>query len=813
MSAKPGLYQPSFNAGELAGDTHGRTDVKQFYSGAALMRNCEPVPQGGFRLLPRSWHEGRVRALLDAIDGELTQDDATLSAPGVVALLDLDAAAPVEVVEISAFSAASAIADALLVELHDAAALEWVAVSAALDVGTTARTRRVALPPGQSVTADQVRVRLVVAPGGSTAFTVGGIAAFEAGAPATDAVIWPFTFSASEAYDVVIGAGHADIWRGGQFVGAAGLPYTVGEIGGLRTTQRADTMLLWLETEQPQRLMRQGADHEWSVDDVPFDPVADVDYGGDYPKVTDEWEVYLRYPTSDSTHAGGANLFLAVIVAGEETPGLDTGSSSVNWSTFAGTLQAAINALPSVGGGVTVSQASSSGLTRFTIAFGGVNDGQRFDLAARVVNTTEAAATATHSQIGDAGGEPLISEARGWPRCGTFYQDRLILGGFRSKPSAIAASVTGDYFNLNARIEAASGAIVQNLDTEGAELIEWLARGRFLMIFTSEAEYFAPDRVIDRNQPINIVECSRNGVAPNVAVVSSEGSLLYVGRNRSIVYAATYSDVAQSYDSDPLSLLASHLVDGVRGAALQKSATETDANRYFLVRDDGLLAIGIMIRGQEVTAFVGWETDGLVRRISVNGANEARVIVEREVDGQPLLFLERLSADVVLDGALAMALEPASATVTGLGIHEGATVWAEADGFMAGPYVVEDSAIQLPEPASTVTVGRWTAPRVQTLRLPRAIDDRTVVDRPANVHTVRFHVIGTTSIAVGANDEPAEDLPLYRAGDPTDAPLAPVTRELMIDGLTGWSDEGAVVVTQLRPGRLHVRDITIEAEI
>ena len=44
MVARPGQYQASLNSGELAPAVWGRSDIKQFYSGASLMAGAEPVP-------------------------------------------------------------------------------------------------------------------------------------------------------------------------------------------------------------------------------------------------------------------------------------------------------------------------------------------------------------------------------------------------------------------------------------------------------------------------------------------------------------------------------------------------------------------------------------------------------------------------------------------------------------------------------------------------------------------------------------------------------------------------------------------------
>lgn len=71
----------------------------------------------------------------------------------------------------------------------------------------------------------------------------------------------------------------------------------------------------------------------------------------------------------------------------------------------------------------------------------------------------------------------------------------------------------------------------------------------------------------------------------------------------------------------------------------------------------------------------------------------------------------------------------------------------------------------------------------------------------------------TTSIAIGANGNPARNIPLYRFGMAVDAPLAPQSRSVRVSGLRGFSKEPTVVITQTRPGKLKVRDITVEQKL
>jgi len=303
-----------------------------------------------------------------------------------------------------------------------------------------------------------------------------------------------------------------------------------------------------------------------------------------------------------------------------------------------------------------------------------------------------------------------------------------------------------------------------------------------------------------------------------VPIIESEDALLYFTPDRQtgdrhgiLLYAMSYDDVNQAYVSTPLSLLASHIVRDVIDAALQKTSTATDANRLWAVRADGTMTEGVMIRNQDVTAFVRWTTAGLVKAVCVDGKGRAHVVVERTTDGAQELYLERMEEGLIFDGTVEQTYDVPTATIENLDMHEGAEVWARADGYVTGPFTVAGATITLPFTASSVQVGRWTAPVCKLLPLPSDVAERTVLRRPKRVHTVRLDLIDTTSVAVGANGEAADDVALYFAGQPTDAPPPPFTGMMEVSGLVGFSDEGIVEITQVRPGALQWRAVTVEA--
>lgn len=805
MVARPGTYQASFNAGELGPNVWGRSDIKQFYSGASLMQNAEPVPQGGFDALPGSIDTGYVRGPLAVVAGSVTLTLGPHAAPAVLAIVRLpfgtDLAALDLVLTSSTGATLSLVVETTLDEVL------WTGLGAPLVLRAAPLSRRRAAPPGLPVAASAVRIRLVSVPPAPVTFTLTGLTSYTelATLPAA-ARSFDYTYAIDKAFSLVLTPGNADFYNGDTFVGSTAIGVTVLQLADIKREQRLDTMYLWHPDLAPLRLMRSESDGDWTVDAAPFTSLPNVNYGGTYANiVNDVWNITLRWS------AGPADLALELKINGEDTQAVTLGVGP-DWPAFLTALKAAIEALPSVDPGVTLTQTLAANSSVITITFAGVgNSGNRFTMAASINNVTTAAANVSHPVFGDPGGEAIMSALRGWPVTGAFYQDRLYQAGFRSEPGALLGSVTGEYLDLNTRIESASGGILVRLDTSGAERIEQLIRSRHLVIFTNEAEYYITDRAIVRTTPPNVAESSRNGISPAIRPVENEGGIIYVNRSRSLIYAAAYSDVSQKYDSEPISLLASHLALGLKAMAIQRSSEATDAARLYLVRDDGLMVVGVMIRNQDVTAFTRWVTDGLVRDVTVDGAGRPYVLVERVVAGVARLFRERLDSAADLHQQRSISLGAPSMTVTGLSAYEGRTVWASADGYFDKAYVVTGGQITLAYLATNIVVGRWTPPIVRTLPVPRLVGERTQLARPVRVHTVRAKLAGSTSLAIAANGQAPRDVPLLKAGVPSDQPIPPSFDPIMVTGLAGYSDEGFVSFTQVRPGRFAVRDITLEA--
>lgn len=614
-----------------------------------------------------------------------------------------------------------------------------------------------------------------------------------------------FNASDGSAYDIVFRPGSAQAW------GETGIADSF-NIAGLTepmlpeftVAQQLDTMLVFHEDLETPRI-RALAPDDWQVDTAPFVNIPNYDFGADingdpYANgVPAEWTLEFTGLTDDVT------VFILTI------SGQDTTSIVFNSTTTAldDLVQAAILALPNTYPGITAVADGSD----IVITFAGEgNEGDGWAVSGRVVNKADAAVLSHKTVAGVAPGEPVMSADRGWPQCGAFYGQRLLIGGFKSLPNAWAFSLLASYFNFDERFAEANGPALVPMETPGGERIEQIVAGRDIAIFTSLGEYWLAERGLSKSEPPNHVKASSNGTQRGVPVIDVEGSLLYMHRNGGVVGEFRYTDLEGNYVSADISLVASHLIDGVIDMALKRATISRDGNQLALVQSDGAARLATILREQEITAFSRITSQqATFISASNNARNEIAMIVQRPSSRR----LERFEEGLLLDEAQAFAFETPNATIGGLDRFTGREIWCIADGHVFGPFTLIGSSLTLPIEVSQGEVGTWMAPVVQTLPLSRMLAQDVVLKKRGRIHTVQLELVDTTSIAISVNGKALSEVDLVRFGAEADVPELErsFTGRAKVSGLTGYSDDPYVTISQTRPGRMTVRSITIEAAL
>ncbi len=807
MVTSAGPRKSSCNSGELDKLIAGRPDIKQYYSGGLKFKGIEPVPQSGFRLMPGTIDAGPVRKGLVTVNP--TDSFTSFGPHSVPTTIYQQTFAASEVAGVHVLALTADVSFNYTVEVLTGG--NWLSVSAPMGGGQSPVSRFVSFPPGQ--TRNSTAVRIVAAPGGVATFALDAVTVFTESGPTVAPRYKTLRQDQNNGFMFSFGPGFCDIWKNKTWVACVYMPELAAwMLPDLDFYAEASTVGVFHEDLQTIRVRRAGSDYEWTVDVWPYVGVPKIDYGGSYPKTDDIWEIFMRWSEGEASYC-----YLNITVNGEKATAVDfqsvaTGqsvpidgnSNADNWNDFCARLALAINDLPSLDGGVTVSQQALPGRARkLTVVFGGDASGEEYEVSCLVGNTSEVSALPSHTQIGKTDGEPVISALRGWPGTCALMQDRLGYARLKGQTAAQILSATGEYFTLNIEAGGDGAARLDRLRSQTSEKILRIKESKYFLAFTNLGTYFSTNRTISRNEPLNYVLASEVGIRPNTDPIDLEGLLYYVANNGRLILSMEYDDVSTSYNANPETLLSSHLIDGVTRNARQVGSTATDTNRMWLLREDGRLLSANVIRNQDILGICEWlcADGGKVREITIDGYNDSWISVDRggslrhEYMQENLLFQQAVRTTTDLAGR-----------VTGLPYPDGTVLWCEADGFILGPFSCQGGVIDLVDAYSQVIVGRWIAPIYESMPHVLVLDDDRILRRPGRIHTANISIIETTSIAVGANNRPPKDVALLETSDPVDVPMPKKTKKIKITGIKGHAVDTTLVITQTRPGYLQVRD-------
>lgn len=626
-------------------------------------------------------------------------------------------------------------------------------------------------------------------------------------APASAVVQTTLKVSSSLSYTLYVMPGVIEIWRQDLVkVATVAVPQITADIlGDLEFYGEANTVgifhpSIWTGL----RLFRNAAnDTLWTLSTWPFEFIPNVDLGGDYAKTDDVWDIFIRWAE------GVPDIVLSMTVEGSATASVPMGTSpeNVNWTTYANNLRSAIAALPGFSSGVSVVDAGGSGrYHRLVVSFNGVLQGSEYEFNASVVNTSEASALVSHVEFGKTVGEPLISAARGGFAGMTNYQDRSIYNAPASKPAAIAMSRTGEYFDLNIEGRNEASARLEALRTEVSETVLYVIDATYLVAFTDRAEYFASNRTVERGKPLNWVRASAIGTKKGCRPVLLDGSIYFVSRDGGRLYSADYDAVSEAFKPVPVNDLNNDLVSNIRRMVVQRKSGQMNADRLLLQREDGRLVICATNVSQDISlAACEWPITGggRVRSMSVDGMDRVWLTVERGGVYTRELFTEH--SENLLQQAIFTTTDLAG-QISGLSAFNGRVVWAEIENDFHGPFAVAGGVIQTGVSAKPAIVGLWTAPVLESMPFVRVLPNDDVARRPGKAVSIRLYLENTTSIAIGANGRPPRDVPLQRTSDDLAAAKSGYTGHVTVAALIGACMDPTITITQVRPGRLNVRD-------
>jgi hypothetical protein len=418
--------------------------------------------------------------------------------------------------------------------------------------------------------------------------------------------------------------------------------------------------------------------------------------------------------------------------------------------------------------------------------------------------------------------EGAWSTKNGFPACGAFYEQRLIVGSSDNDPDTIWGSKVAEYEDFTPGV----------LDTDSfsyklqSDIIRWLAAMGQLIVGSVNAEFRmgsgSSDTLITPTT-VKVTQQTAKGSA-NIEPVSLGNSILFLQRYgdadndgkkiREMSYAVTTYG-AGSYDSTDLSIFASHITgSGIVDMAFMSSPQPI----LWCVTADGELIGMTYEREQKV---IGWHRhpmSGFVESICViPGANQddLYLVVRHTIDGQTKRYIEVMAdfdwgtdqedcffvdCGMTYDGS-------ATTTLTGLDHLEGETVSILADGAVHPDKVVSSGSITLDYSASKVHVGLSYTSDLETLDLEGGSVEGTAQGKIKRIHSCAVRFIDTVGGYIGADASNLDEIIFRSASDPVGepTPLYDGIKDVAFPG--GWETERRVLIRQTDPLPMTVLSI------
>ena len=287
----------------------------------------------------------------------------------------------------------------------------------------------------------------------------------------------------------------------------------------------------------------------------------------------------------------------------------------------------------------------------------------------------------------DTGYEQVISNTRGYPSCGCFGKSRLYLGGIRDFPQCILGSNIDDYFNFDTGTGLADEGIMYILDTFSP--IKYMKFNQTLLVFTPDTEHFLnyTSSGVITPETFNMSLASKHG--SSCEPIDLDGVTIFAEKSGHILRSFIYDDNMRNYNAENVSVLAPHLIKGVKAMATRQSYDKNPNNLAYILNKDGTITLFNLLREQNLRAFSRCETEGKYVELCGVG-NEVYCLADRKVAGATKRFLERFDAEYQLDCAIKKTAAQNETTWTGLNVFEGNDMPVIGDDvFYSGAYSVE----------------------------------------------------------------------------------------------------------------------------
>lgn len=291
--------------------------------------------------------------------------------------------------------------------------------------------------------------------------------------------------------------------------------------------------------------------------------------------------------------------------------------------------------------------------------------------------------------------EQIIGAVNGYPQTVAFHEQRLYFAGVPSFPDGIQGSKIGEFFNFDVGEGEDDESIQIQISSDQINEIRHLVSGKNLQILTNTGEFYLRPPVSQPVTPtdIRIVNQSTFGSQLQAKPRQFDNATIFVQNNGRTVREYLYSESAEEYTSHSISLLSSHLISNPVDSARLTSVPQRTEQFYFLVNDDGTIAVFLSQRNEKIAGWLQWNTNGNYESITAT-TTDIYTAVKRTINGTDIYALEQFSdhafdlpTDFTTSKVISSSYQPHGTPLVNGAITSSTTF--VADGFTNAPTIGE----------------------------------------------------------------------------------------------------------------------------
>ena len=435
------------------------------------------------------------------------------------------------------------------------------------------------------------------------------------------------------------------------------------------------------------------------------------------------------------------------------------------------------------------------------------------------VFTFNAAANANDSVAG--GGTPFLethapatnwseqsySVLRGFPGAVTFHQNRLWYAGTIAQPDGLWASKSNQFFNF----DIGDGSDNDSIDIRAAigevNTIKHLVSNRDLQAFTSTDEFIVPAFVEKPTTPTNATIKRQTPFGSSfVRPYVFDGATVYVQGSGEIVREMLFDDGQNAYTGQPISSLASHLIQNPIQASTLAGGIDRAESYYFLVDANGTLGVFNSNRGEQRYGWTQFTSQGTFHSVCTVDTRVYAVVNFDKGDGTNKYILCEFDSSFNTDMAKTYSGSNGVFSVSS-DFANGAVLDVVSGTHYLGQFTVAGGNIDVSavdNSLSSAEIGFKFDVTLKTNPIDTLAQQGPMTGEPRSMNKVILDLSNTLSVSVNSNNliirQVTDDLSLARQA---------VTGKKEFR-LLGYSKDPQVTISQSAPLSLQVNSLVAE---